>query len=62
MLTVSQLIEELQRMPQHLPVHVTLSEVTIAYEDSEDTFQLGTHDAQPADRVRHEGAFVLISP
>lgn len=59
-MTVSQLIEELKAMPNHqAPVQVLTSEVWEGG-DGGDYIKLGILDALPADRVTHEGGFVLI--
>lgn len=60
-MTVSDLIEELGRMPPSLPVKVLLSEVVVPYEDGElDTIYTEETDALPLDRVQHAGAYVLL--
>lgn len=64
-MTVSDLIDELSRMPQYLPVKVLLSEIIGTYDDTgkfrdDKAVVLGEGDAIEADTVRHEGNHVLI--
>lgn len=57
-MTVSDLINELQRMPQHLPVRVL---VDVFYDADGTVFYLeeGLDDG-PVDAVRQSGGYVLI--
>lgn len=64
-MTVSQLIEELQRMPGYLPCKVLLSEILGSYDDTgqfRDDMEicLNENDAIEADHVSHEGSYVLV--
>lgn len=60
-MNVSDLIAELQRLPQHLPVKVLLDSVTtISAEHGYDDQTLTEADALPADQVLRCGGYVLI--
>jgi len=59
-MTVADLIEDLKKMPQRLPVRVVLSEVYIKDESGETMMPLCINDASEAAYVRHEGSFILI--
>ena len=57
-MNASQLIEELKRLPGHLPVRVCLSEVVL---DGDGILMLSSDcDAIEADVVIHEGNHILI--
>jgi len=58
-MTVADLITELQRLPQQMPVKVLLSEVYSTTEDAQ--IYLCEADALPADTVRQSGGYVLIT-
>ena len=59
-MTVAELIEELRKQPQHKPAKVVVRSVFIADEAGESMVPLCEYDADEADEVRNEGAFVLI--
>ena len=63
-MNVREVIEELSKYPQHLPVKVLLSEVYGGYCDGQFVddlvMDLCPEDAIEADYVRYEGQFVLI--
>ena len=64
-MTVGELIDELRKQPQYLPVKVMLTEI---YGTNDETGQfvddlqvtLTSDDAIEAEYVRHEGTFILI--
>lgn len=57
-MNVQQLIQELQQLPQQLPVRILMSEV---YDPECDySTPLDESDAQPLDRVRHAGGYILL--
>jgi hypothetical protein len=57
-MTVADLITELQRLPQQMPVKVLLSH----FNDTDGyVFHLNEADALPADTVRQSGGYVLIT-
>ena len=64
-MTVSELIEELSKLPQYLPVKVMLTEV-YGGNDEQGQFvddlkmNLTENDAIEAEYIRHEGTFILI--
>ena len=59
-MTVSDLIRELQALPQHMRVRVVPSSVFLADENGEGEMSLSDEDATEADEVRHMGPWVLI--
>lgn len=59
-MTVSDLIRELQALPQHMSVRVVPGSVYIEDENGECEMQLDDTDATEADEVRHMGPWVLI--
>lgn len=59
-MTVSDLIRELQALPQHMRVRVVPRSVFLADENGEGEMSLSDEDATEADEVRHMGPWVLI--
>ena len=63
MMTVSELIAELQRQPGHKPVRVLMPEVTYSPPE-QDAAEISVHqddgDAQPVDVVRNAGPFIVV--
>lgn len=64
-MTVSDLIDELKRLPGYLPAKVMLSEIYGTHDDTgkfRDDLKvvLNENDAIEADYVTHEGNYVLI--
>ena len=60
-MTVADVIAELQRYPQHLPVRVLVSSVIVCDETGEGEIHLSEFDATEATDVRFEGGHVLVS-
>ena len=61
-MTVAELIAELQAMPQHAEVRVSMHEIMMSGEGGEWRQPLClVNDAAPANEVRYEGAFVRVS-
>lgn len=65
-MTVDQLIEELKLFPGYLPAKVVVTEIYGANDETgqfRDDLQtiLTADDAIEADRVSHEGTFILIT-
>lgn len=60
-MTVADLITELQRLPQHLPVRVLMSEFDVPLDEGEMIFVFPEEaDAQNVYGVHQAGGFVLI--
>lgn len=61
-MNVRDLIDELSRLPPHLPVKVLLSEVIMLPQEGGEPYEvtLSAEDAIEADRVRYEGNHILI--
>lgn len=59
-MTVEKLIEELQRLPKHLPVTAVLGTVYIADETGEAMVDLCNEDSLEVTDVRHEGNQILL--
>lgn len=60
-MTVTDLITELQRLPQHLPVKLLMTSVSQDFAEGDSvTIYPGESDAATADRVTQRGGFVLI--
>lgn len=60
-MTVADLIAELQRMPQHLPVRLLMGSASQEFaEGNSVTIHLDESDALPVDTVRACGGYVLL--
>ena len=59
-MTVAELIAELQRHPPSKPVRVVMSQFYMYDEAGEILVHVNAANAQVADDVRNEGAYVLI--
>lgn len=60
-MTVTELIEELKRLPPHLPVRVMPESITLRDEHGEGDVPLWPAlDATEVDFVRYEGSYVLV--
>lgn len=60
-MTVTDLIEELKRIPPHLPVRVMPESITLCDENGESEITLeASCDATEVDFVRYEGSYVLV--
>ncbi len=60
-MTVADLIAELQRYPAQKPVRIVMSEVFFRDENGESMIPVAPDEAEEADRVSHEGAYILIA-
>ncbi len=59
-MTVGQLMDELARLPNHMPVTAVLSQVYIADEMGEAMVDLCNEDSLEVTDVRHEGNQILL--
>lgn len=60
MMTVAELIAELQRQPQGRPVRVIMRQVFFRDEQGETMIRVSEEEATEADAVSNEGPYVLI--
>lgn len=63
-MTVADLIAELQRLPQHLPVKTVIATAEQCFAEGDAvtlTLHLSDLDALPVDTVRAAGGYVLIT-
>lgn len=59
-MTIADLIAELQRLPQHLPVRVLMSSIITITEFGEDEIRPSDAEAIPATEVKYEGGHVTV--
>ena len=57
-MNVQQLIQELQQLPQQMPVRILMHDVY--HPECEYGTPLDESNAQPLDRVRHAGGYILL--
>ena len=59
-MTVSDLIEELQRMPPSLPVKMLMTDIIMIDEQGEYSISLSEEDAETVGYVQNAGGYVLM--